>query len=1826
MRNIAKHKSFLCFLLILSLVLPLVPVTESKAFEHTGVLVVKNRGNAKNAREWGGKSLDTSIAEKLIANATLVWSIENCASIDKKVKYNGVAAGATADNGTVKCYYGDLTDGTKVMYYATYLGDSLKHVFYHEESDFSARTLWTALDGLSIGFWDTSNVGVGFYTYAKSFHSNSYTINYSGLYAIMCGEPSKSPLLYVAMHGLGLSEFNYSEFKYEEKQVGQDIFELLIDQTLLAKETGKHDSITLANKDSELQVLYGSEDITEKIKGSSKINFGDEEVSLGFPKLAKAISENATTLSKYYAASQNQATDKDLQSYATVYDYYAARLAGFDGSDNKANELNAFPSTPLGVPDGTKGLAEEEKLRLKVFASILAKGGSNKSSVKNFLTAEYVDVTANNSNNTTSTSGGDENAPDNLLGGIVQGVGNLINGAVDKAKDVYSKIQQDRYNKLVVPIKVLGANPEWQWQPSTPIGEISIADNSSAHSLADLVEQANALYEGRYSEYSAQANPTPELECTNAYAVAIYYAAIMYGAETTTGSVEGYRQIHKMDYIESVTVKKDDSVSVGNIDFSYKKDDGTLSYHGIPAMTRINYIADTEDARNAYYNLNQLIMVIASFCNENEKQYQESTSAWFKTLKNIEDKANIANTEAISTLKKNINLVRSAINIKKTLDYLGVDITWIPAVKTVCDAGNALNDYDSVVLDMNVAYEANESEPMNTFFNLSEGKFSDDYLIGVALSATFRPMSTNMYDVQSVSFIEDSDWVTRFHYPWGFYRKALYIDTDSNAAVNHYIKNTAKGTSQVATLGDLLQPEKDVVLYVDDRYYNVDKLAAAYNIAYNKIQNTSVEESEVKGTEDVGVFDTINNWVEDAANMDVESIVKTGGNTAYSKFAYDHVAHIDEDGDKDDSLISKINRLPILNLDQIKYQLTGYSDDPTDDYAQQYSVAQSFAVVSAIYRDPTLYSIVSSLTGKSPAVFVSSPKLFAMEGVSAEAFNSIYNYAMLKNLKDILPLDYKSQLDLTEPLYMDIYGNILTDSGLVVIPAMSNATLCSSDYTPATVGFLYLYNYGNYQIPSTANNCDFMLSDYFAADDNTHTYRLTNKIFDNVKLNLSAIQLNDEGVIKMLYECAIDNCYTSGYIPFNKHVYWMTEVLRGAPLEFVDKDKEMIITTTSYSKLGITIANKLDEIVQSFYEGDTKLSILSLPNLAFMNGFEYVILYLFKIVFVALFLMLAYRLYTDAVSGTLGIKSVVSFIASVVMFLFTCFAVPTLLDLSYYQVNKKLLQSESLQTVMLDAEKRAEGREIGVTGVQSVENKSKLYLKVDDLSIPWYAILDDVLLNNTADTLDALYAEEFENSSLANLPRFTRQGQNLYIDVNAVMDNSVITFDPDEKTVLSIVNETPYESYITPYYAVLDVLIGKINSYNLANNINSFEKKIMSGGQVKTVGIITPYLTSNEFMSISQDPSGFRDIYGLDTTYYETSILDDEDHYAMESSYWYVDTGSIKSDVLEKDLSEIENEARNFVAEHRSLLNKISDESFLEAMALDIACKHNSVFRIGNADTIEIFDVDATDIIRMSIAPMAKVTSQCSKSFARFVYDNGGTLGTVSTAFLLFTYIIGSILKPVCLCIMIVCLFMSVVIRRLIKKDNDSAMEGYLITMAVMCIANILFSLVFKVSMFLPDIGMGMAASALIQIALQVLYCMALVGLTTIVVKDWKNAGYDTYLSVAYRLSARVQNAVLHTERQVVNTGKQTINSASTELNGRLNDFIDTFDEDHPHGDWRQAFNNSNRNRKSNSHSYGSGNNFRDIQKMREANVSTNELLNAMKANDEERRQHAKRK
>ena len=64
---------------------------------------------------------------------------------------------------------------------------------------------------------------------------------------------------------------------------------------------------------------------------------------------------------------------------------------------------------------------------------------------------------------------------------------------------------------------------------------------------------------------------------------------------------------------------------------------------------------------------------------------------------------------------------------------------------------------------------------------------------------------------------------------------------------------------------------------------------------------------------------------------------------------------------------------------------------------------------------------------------------------------------MIKNLKSALGIDYKTTLDLDSPVFLDVYGNICTESGLVIIPAASNATIQGMDkYNCYSAGFAYL--------------------------------------------------------------------------------------------------------------------------------------------------------------------------------------------------------------------------------------------------------------------------------------------------------------------------------------------------------------------------------------------------------------------------------------------------------------------------------------------------------------------------------------------------------------------------------------------------------------------------------------------------------------------------------------------------------------------------------------------------------------------------------------------------
>jgi len=754
------------------------------------------------------------------------------------------------------------------------------------------------------------------------------------------------------------------------------------------------------------------------------------------------------------------------------------------------------------------------------------------------------------------------------------------------------------------------------------------------------------------------------------------------------------------------------------------------------------------------------------------------------------------------------------------------------------------------------------------------------------------------------------------------------------------------------------------------------------------------------------------------------------------------------------------------------------------------------------------------MSSKQTPVFVSSPNLASITGAKQAEWNSIYNYMMLKNLKDAMGVSYKTVLDLDSVLYMDIYGNIITSNGLVVIPAMSNPTnQKAGQYSIYSVGFIDLYNRGGFEMSTSFKNSETYMPQFFAEDEETGKWVLKKARFDNIFIEMNDLSVSDEGVLKTFLDISRTKTRKNLCLDFNKGVYIITEVLRGAPIENINLEFEGLKGNVAINKAGLYSAYKLEEISEALMSTTNGNSLISLPNPAFMTGVEYVIFFIMKIVFLLLLVLLFIKIYLDAVEGQLGLKSMGSFLLSVVGFIVSAFMIPYLMDLSYYQANKNLLQKEVSYITLLNLEKKSEGREIGLISVDSFEPSTKLYLKVDDLNIPWYSIVDEILLNNSINTVKEAYEQEQESSLMTNLPGMIQKGNGLYISVDEMFDGVRVEWNDTEQMLYTVTSQTPYASFISPYYAFLDQLVARVNEYNTERGIKNYSVKVMNQGAVRTVGLVQPYFTSIKFWDQSQDLLGMKDLYGIETSFVENSVFSSDNKSAMKNSKWYKDDMDL--DVMEEVLDNLQEYAKAYVNENKSLLDKVSDESFLKTMALSLAVEYNRKARVGLGNAIEIYDVDARDLIRLSMAKKQVVMVDAPKSFARFVYDNAGGFGVIVTALLLVVYFVTSLVKPLSIFLIIAVAVASVVVRRLIRKDKTSAIEGFLITIALLCGINLIYSVVLKFSMMLPNFNVTPQVSCVIQILIQIAYILILGIFVTFVVKDWESVGFNYYSRMA---------------------------------------------------------------------------------------------------------------
>lgn len=1082
--------------------------------------------------------------------------------------------------------------------------------------------------------------------------------------------------------------------------------------------------------------------------------------------------------------------------------------------------------------------------------------------------------------------------------------------------------------------------------------------------------------------------------------------------------------------------------------------------------------------------------------------------------------------------------IRAYCQIHDGIDYIGLDIKdeWIsPELKVIYNYYDKIKDMQDNVSSDKYNPAGVEEQPFPEFFKLTADDtnggsrtFSEAIDKGIAASATYLPLITNTFDYDSIKVVDDDKWVQDFHYKYGFHRKALFIDTNSSAALSSYVTGQ-KDQLKVATLEDMMNPEKDIVLYVDTNFYNVKSLAEKQNLSYNKLQNTEEADKQDAGLLQ-GVADMWSEW----RNLDAASICKTAGQYLYSEA----LANADLDPYGVDKNANNFWKISSKN----HYVL---SSDAIDTYykADEYSDTQSFAFTSGIYRCKQLLSICQNQSKNPKPVFVSSPTLPFVNGVNKRNFNSIYNYVMVKNLCNNLGLDYKTELDLDSPLFIDVYGNITTQSGLVVIPAASNATFYEQDaYSVVTAGFASLAaSTDAWQIPADKPNVADMIDNSFIVDVNTNTYKLSNKTTEqNVSLNFTNLNLQSESVRKVLYNDALTTCSggIDGNNTFEPRVNMIMEVMRGAPIENIDFEQEGLSGYRNLDRTGIYIAYRVEQLGDLLLSSSEGNSLLKMPNLAFMSGIEYIVVIVFKCLLAATLFLLWFKLYADGMSNNLGWRTGFEFMSLLFSVVVGILFIPQLLGISYYQTNKQLLQNEASYLMLLNTEKNQEGKEVGVKEVREPSSTTKFYIKLDEVKVPWWTVISDIYSSDMFSTMKDVYDKAFSESIYSTFDGAEKHGNGIYVNIDDVFDSSEIRFAYDDGSgglkvddsadsskqkdkagfLYQVVQKDAKLSYVIPYYAIIDKVLYDAQQYNRIYSSAAYRTKVLQNGNVRTIGLLEPYFKSNRFLqSDEQNLFGFYDIYGMDySTDFRENIWNQEESSnqdyltAMRSSLWY-NKDAFTDKEIEAKLQKLDYMGKKFIVDNRQLLNKVTDETFLKVFALYMSVQHNNLFKVPAARGVELMEIDTKDIIRLSLAPRSQVMRGISMSFGRFTYTQAGTFGTILMIFLLFVYYVTSLIKPTVMIILVGALIFSYVFKKLMRYEQNHSLEGYIVSCALICLVNLIYALFMKITVMLPDFGADPTFSIIFNILLQFAYAVILYIIGYTVLRNVRDIGFFTY-------------------------------------------------------------------------------------------------------------------
>lgn len=1172
---------------------------------------------------------------------------------------------------------------------------------------------------------------------------------------------------------------------------------------------------------------------------------------------------------------------------------------------------------------------------------------------------------------------------------------------------------------------------------------------------------------------------------------------------------------------------------------------------------------------------------------------------------------------------------RAIIELHDMCENLGIDAkSWSPAIygywklyEDHPDFFNALRDNTSLY-GLGYTGGATVENPIGQFFSITEGQMSDLWNTGYALSALYTPMVTNLYDASTYNFIEDPDWISEFFYKYGFNRKALYISTDPNIVTNSKLGKTSDNGRVVATLADLVNYDRDIQLYLDTNFYNAEQIEGAigkvdYATLYqymhqepttvNITDSADVEqlESQANGSLNQIYTQDSSNFVDETLNLDTDTLLKNHGVLNYSIDVAKNVTKFGETADKKESLYDGY----VLSADMI------IGEDSVFNY-YQYSPMIAYGVVSAIYRDASIYNELSALSTSTTVIFESSRNVLFVNNASEKDWVDYMNYLMLANLETQMNKNVETQLDLNSPIFVDIFGNIVTESGYVIIPAACNATLTGyRNWNPYTVGFGTYYYAGGYSedissfpepvkiwlAGSSYNSALASDSSEESGDDQQDplTQEDSSVNLDNMKnksggwfifardgaMQLKNVELTSHGLVATINWQVLnsnsdviqqvfwnDAYFTKAIKIYSARVVNMVvETLRGAPIENIDYNKEGIVTVES-SDAGIVIAYALDKLLTtiSSKSSDFVNSIVTMPNLAFMPYLKYVIYFAVKITLAIMIVLFLIRLFMDGVKNRFGFKHVCGLAFTIIVVVSAIYILPNSVIWTYDKANATVLSTEAADMLLYQTLREAEGQEIGITNVQQIDEVTELYMEIGKVTPSWSNILGKALLGNDYNSFTDLFDDAMKDSPYYGMKGVTQKGTNVYIPANYIINSTQITYSKTLNTLHNklVVDPESREnggfygiySYTSPYYVILDQLVANVNEFNNTHDVSCYTVGVDSKGAVLTYDIAAPYLLSDEFQEEGYDILGLTDILGCEVMAPKyTFLFDEEDKEQFQLSAWY--PSEIDEDTKQARIKEVNSYARAFVTEHKEVLKHIPDAMFLKVLAFAVSVKYNQVFHIPYSDSIKLITVDNRDIMRFMLGSFQDVYSNYAYTFGRYVYNTTGTVGVILAAVLAALILLTTVLKPVLIAILFVLIIVNIAFRNLLFDKPNKGVEGYFIGCALFMILNFAYAGGLKICFMISNSNLSAIASMVICIVVQILYLLGMLVLIWTQISDWPNLGYNRYQNAGATLFGGIH---LGFNRAGRNSRRQRRN-ARREADGRssLNYYDESIDVVH---------------------------------------------------------------